>query len=714
MIKAENNNHDNKIELSNLLYLKKSKVEFREYQVNIAEKCVGANSLVVIPTGLGKTIIALLLAAMTLEKVPKGSKVIVMAPTRPLIDQHYKGFMDRLAISEQKFCLLTGKTPPEERVKLFSNCEILFYTPQTLRNDLVHHRYDLSKVCMMVFDEAHHAAGDYPYPMIADLFKEQNPDGVGLGLTASPGSSKKKIADLCNLLHIPFENIHIRQEKDEDVKDYVKPTDIFKIGVELSLLMKDIKENLENSLEQKLKFLAMQGFVEDKGEILHKKIIRKDLLKLNEDLRKIINGDGDKSAAYSAISLNAQALILFHMIELVDQQGLDVLLEYLEKMNNDARKEHSSKAVKVLAADYYLRQIYIELKKNKEFSPNNLVHPKFPILEKTILEELISKPNSRILVFVKLRDSVKNITNKLKSVSGVKVSRFVGQTSKSKDDKGLSQKQQIEILDLFKDGKYNVLISTNVGEEGLDVAECDLVVFYDIVASEIRFIQRKGRTGRHREGKVVILYCKNTNDEQYLSIVLHKLKKMNINLKNPKELSNPSELNSLYPPEENKINKQSSLSAFIHEATTKKSEVKVSSPQNPVKIEISQSLPMKYGLRKFLISKGYAPDTSNSALFAVELFEKVVLNIYDPKEFSKKFGDQLIDRNIQLRKVYDLVLNVFDFENFQEGFEGEKTLLRKEIQEYGKTRGLKIIEIDTIEEFHFIVLSLLDNHSSAK
>ena len=83
----------------------------------------------------------------------------------------------------------------------------------------------------------------------------------------------------------------------------------------------------------------------------------------------------------------------------------------------------------------------------------------------------------------------------------------------------------------LKQGNYNVLVSTNVGEEGLDIAECDLVVFYDVVASEIRLIQRKGRTARHREGKVIILYCKGTHDEIYLRIAFNKLKKMNVNLK---------------------------------------------------------------------------------------------------------------------------------------------------------------------------------------
>jgi Fanconi anemia group M protein len=137
-----------------------------------------------------------------------------------------------------------------------------------------------------------------------------------------------------------------------------------------------------------------------------------------------------------------------------------------------------------------------------------------------------------------LRDSVKNIVKKLKTSNSeiIKPARFVGQATKSKDDKGLSQKNQLEILEQFKQGQCNILVSTNVGEEGLDIAECDLVIFYDVVASEIRFIQRKGRTARHREGKVIILYCKDTHDEIYMHIALSKLSKMNVNLKSGQQL----------------------------------------------------------------------------------------------------------------------------------------------------------------------------------
>jgi len=82
-------------------------------------------------------------------------------------------------------------------------------------------------------------------------------------------------------------------------------------------------------------------------------------------------------------------------------------------------------------------------------------------------------------------------------------------------DRGLTQKDQIEILRKFRDGEYNVLVATQVAEEGLDIAECDFVVMYDNVPSPLRLIQRIGRTGRISAGRIVYLVTKHTRDEVY-------------------------------------------------------------------------------------------------------------------------------------------------------------------------------------------------------
>ena len=681
-----------RIEINNK-YLNYEKIEARKYQLKIAENCVGKNSLVVLPTGLGKTIIAVLVAALTLEKYPTGSKIIVMAPTRPLINQHYETFSKFLTIPEEDYCVLTGKNSPKERPEQFYSHQILFFTPHTLRNDLATKKYSLENTCLIIFDEAHHATGEYPYTLIADEYMEQNPDGIILGMTASPGASKEKIVQLCKDLHIPTNNIHLRARKDIDVKDYLKPLDIYKIGVNLTSLMEDTRKAIKILLEERLQYLSQLNFIKVKSEALHKKVIRKDLLKLNSELISLLHGDGDKTGIYSSLSINAQALILYHMIELIEQQGLDVLLIYLEKLQKDARKNNSSKAIRILASDYRIRQIHLVLKKNKELNSPRLTHPKLQILRQIIIDEITRNQDSRILVFVKLRASVKNIVENLKEKVMIRPIRFVGQATKSKEDKGLNQKQQIQILDLFKKGDYNVLVSTNVAEEGLDIAECDLVIFFDVVASEIRLIQRKGRTARHRKGKVIILYCRNTNDEVYLNIALNKLNKMQKNLQNP---------NILKEPDEKIRNKtQSNLGEFL----SKKD--KVNGRQIHSGIKIGSKLCMKYGLRKRL-NESKIPFLVVESQIDIELLGKIGIQIDDPRHFSK---ENSLKRSQFLQKKYSLLVNVFDFIDFSEDFENEKRLLKAKLSNFGNKNNLQIINIDTPEELFFIIKNIYQHNN---
>lgn len=705
--------------------IKTSKIQFREYQVEIAKQCVNKNSLVVIPTGLGKTIISLLVVAETLQFYPKDSKIIVLAPTRPLINQHRESFSQFLAISDESMITITGKNPSEKRPKLFEEHQILFYTPQTLRNDLVAKKYDLKDTCLIIFDEAHHASGDYPYGIISDTYQDQNADGTILALTASPGSSKERIEELCQILHIGKTNVHVRTRKDEDVKSYLKPMNIFKIGVEATKLMEDSRLIINRLVEERLQFLSKMGHLEKKGENLIKKITRKDLLRLNMDFVKQTSS-GDKSI-YGAISVNAQGLILYHMLELIEQQGLDTLLMYLEKLMKDARKQNSSKAIKILANDKRIRRVYFELKKHEFEYPEALIHPKYAVLEKLLTDQLNKNPDSRILVFVKLRDSIQHIASRLEKSCLIKPTRFVGQATKSKKDKGMSQKKQLEILKAFKEGIFNVLVATNVAEEGLDIAECDIVVFYDIVASEIRYIQRKGRTARQREGKVILLYTKKTNDEIYLRIALNKIQKMNNNLKvSPEDKNNKNAINEvseqktiktsskiihLPPSKPRPPNQETLISYFSPSIPPDKSILVTSLRSSDLKPEIiiSKDVPGKFGLRKKLQKEGIFLGLQENGR-RIDLFSEIAIFIINPRAFIKESVSMSEKDLLRLRQARKLVLFVFDFDDFKEQIEGEKRLLKQRIAEWGDQNWFRTISIDVPEELVYIIKNLYSPH----
>jgi Fanconi anemia group M protein len=102
---------------------------------------------------------------------------------------------------------------------------------------------------------------------------------------------------------------------------------------------------------------------------------------------------------------------------------------------------------------------------------------------------------------------------------GIKAGFLIGKAGET----GLKQKKQIQTIQDFRDGLYTVLIATRVGEEGLDISEVSHVIFYDNVPSSIRYIQRRGRTGRKDSGKLIVLIAKDTIDETYYWIGKRKM-----------------------------------------------------------------------------------------------------------------------------------------------------------------------------------------------
>ena len=73
----------------------------------------------------------------------------------------------------------------------------------------------------------------------------------------------------------------------------------------------------------------------------------------------------------------------------------------------------------------------------------------------------------------------------------------------------------------FREGGYNTLVSTCVGEEGLDIGEVDLIVCFDAHKSPVRLIQRMGRTGRKRRGRIVVIVSQG-REEQVLGIIIYE------------------------------------------------------------------------------------------------------------------------------------------------------------------------------------------------
>ncbi|MDO9097154.1 MAG: DEAD/DEAH box helicase [Candidatus Methanoperedens sp.] len=477
--------------------IKTNTVEKRLYQLALAGQAIRKSNLIVLPTGLGKTIVALLVMVSSL---PKG-KVLLLSPTKPLVEQHAAFFKGTLNIPPENIALLTGNTPPHKRETLWENAQLVVSTPQVIENDLLGKKINLEKVSLIIFDEAHRATGNYSYVYIAEKYIQQRHEPLVLGITASPGSNTEKIQEVCANLHI--KSVEMRTDSDPDVRPYIFDKELEWRYVPIPIEIKGLKQLMDKILSDRLDKLRELGFITP----YQKRLSKREMLELQAKLQSQLRSFPDQKI-YQGISLLAEVFKVSHAIELSETQGVSALSKYFERLENEARSKSGSKAAKRLMDDLSMRQAVHHL---AGCDGNN---PKLNIVKDLVAKQVLEAPQSRVIVFTNYRDTAELVANALKEVPGIKPVRFVGQASRYKDT-GLTQKQQVEIIQKFKDGEYNTLVATSVAEEGLDIPATDLVVFFEPVPSEIRSIQRKGRTGRKHAGRVVVLMAKGSKDEAY-------------------------------------------------------------------------------------------------------------------------------------------------------------------------------------------------------
>lgn len=475
--------------------IKQEAIETRLYQEAILNTTIKRNTLAVIPTGLGKTTLAILLAAHRLDKYPD-SKILIVAPTRPLCEQHQKYFRENLNIPEEEITLVTGKISPGKRMDLYESSTIISATPQTIRNDVQTRKLDFSNFSLLIVDECHRSVKRYAYPMVAKAFVRESKHSRILGLTASPGSSEDKIRMIRDTLFI--EAVEIRTESDKDVEPYVKKILTQTIRVDLSDELKQAQGILKDVLKDKLEKLKKYNlFIRTKTE----------LLQAQQRISKQISTNR-KPYLFYVISVIVSAVKAWHVLELMETQSVEATKIYIEKI-----KLKKSKSDKTLLVDKkFLKAIDLIEKSD--------VHPKITKLKEVIKKELEENKNIKFIVFSHFRDNIYHIYELLQDVCEPIV--LIGQAGK----RGLTQKEQINVIREYNDDAFNCLITSPIGEEGLHIPSADIAIFYDSVPSEIRTIQRRGRVGRTKIGKIIILITRKTRDESYYWTAQRKETKM--------------------------------------------------------------------------------------------------------------------------------------------------------------------------------------------
>jgi Fanconi anemia group M protein len=407
--------------------------------------------------------------------------------------------MRLLQLLPQDVQVLTGKYPPNYRLHAWDGqARIYFATPQVVHND---HKLGmkLEKFSLLIFDECHRTRKNYAYTRVAEAYMSEAPYPIILGLTASPGADRRKIEEICKALYI--EHVEARTEEDPDVKRYVSPIEVDWKFVRLPESYKNLREILKEMLEERLRKLSSSAIIKKDP----KYIFRTDLLRLGDELRYRIEEaslDEERKQLYSIIVLQSSALTLFHALELLESQGPHALKCFLERVRQSQKLSH-----KTIASGLRFRKVYQALDSLEE-------HPKVDALKRILVQQLSEKPSSNIIVFTQYRETSSHLVP-IFSELGLAAARFIGQADKAGDE-GLSQEEQASLLEKFRKGELRILVATSIAEEGLDIPSVDLVIFYEPVPSEIRYIQRKGRTGRRRLGRVVILAAEDTLDVSYL------------------------------------------------------------------------------------------------------------------------------------------------------------------------------------------------------
>ena len=491
-------------------------LERRAYQLRLAEAASRGHTLVCLPTGLGKTAVSLLVTARRLHEA--GGKSLLLAPTKPLVTQHADFYREALEVPDEEVVVFTGEVSPDDRAALWEEARVVVATPQVVENDLVGNRVSLSAVTHCTFDECHRATGDYAYNYIAERYHAEAEDPLVTGMSASPGDDEESILQVCENLGLG--SVEVMTEADADVAEYTHDTSVEWERVDLPETVEEVRDALTEVVRDRLTQLKELGVT----STTQPDVSEREIHKIQGRLRDLM--DNDQSEGYQGMSLLAEVRKLRTAVTYVETQSVESFRQYMERQREAARSSGASKADQRLVSEPKVRRA---VRLAREYDD---LHPKFRRARMKIAETLGIQGGERVIVFTESRDTAETLTDFLGEHFSTE--RFVGQSDTEGSD-GMTQTEQQDTLERFRAGEFEVLVSTSVAEEGLDVPEVDLVLFYEPVPTAIRAIQRKGRTGRQTEGAVTVLLAEDTRDEAYFWKARNDQKEMEQELRKLKD-----------------------------------------------------------------------------------------------------------------------------------------------------------------------------------
>ncbi|KAG0344141.1 hypothetical protein BG004_004704 [Podila humilis] len=503
----------------------------RDYQFNIIRTALFTNTLVALPTGLGKTFIAAVVMLNYFRWFPN-SKVVFMAPTKPLVAQQIEACFKVCGIPQDVTVELTGAQAADQRIAHWKEKRLIFCTPQVINNDIKTGICPMQDIVCLVFDEAHKAAGKYAYAEIIRQLDSKNDSVRILALSATPGNDAAKVKDL--VLTLKVAKIEARTEDSIDLHRYIHKRETQEVQVPYGNEISEIRQKFQKVMEPFLNRLKSNGVIDRNlgPDSLSRYVVVQRMGDWssknpgNNSRKSMLYKDSQVLAGllYAHEMLSTQGIrLFFSTMDPASQQNISTSRngsgqrkhDYENDIGDAPKKEEEVKTSQAIMAVQHLPafQALMSDIRAKIRRPNFISHPKVTRLENVIVQHFVDHqeevnalmrakryeregsasltepqdhtgdegvPQTRVIVFADRREMVLEIT------------------------RVLELHRPLAVED-FQRGEHNVLVATVIGEEGLDIGDVDLIVCYDSQSSPTRMIQRMGRTGRKRKGKITLL-----------------------------------------------------------------------------------------------------------------------------------------------------------------------------------------------------------------
>ena len=384
-------------------------------------------------------------------------------------------------------------------------------------NDLKSGYADPKNIVLLVVDEAHRATGSYAYVEVVSFLRRFNKSFRVLALTATPGADVEAVQKVIDGLDIS--KVEIRTENSMDIEKYVHQRRIEKHVFKNSEEMEMCMDLYSAALQPLVNVVHGMGVLwSSDPRKLTPYGCNQLQAKWNSDAGRNAN-QGQKGIVRSIMAILAS---IAHGMDLLKYYGMGPFYTKMKDFKEDSSKAKSKYKRQILDSDAF-KKLMTRLD-SWMHDANFAGHPKLEFVQECILDHFVNAGDgsnvggappsaTRIMVFAHFRDSAEEIVRVLKKHEPMIRPRvFVGQST-AKNSDGMNQKEQLEVIEKFKSGTYNTLIATSIGEEGLDIGEVDLIICYDSKASPIRMLQRMGRTGRKREGKIIMLQMQGKEED---------------------------------------------------------------------------------------------------------------------------------------------------------------------------------------------------------